>query len=57
LEEGKQADILIADVVSHESLVSRFGTNRVARVIKKGMLIQTRKTAETGGGGKRRFPV
>jgi len=57
LEEGKQADILIADVVSHESLVSRFGTNRVARVIKKGMLMQTGKTAEAGGGGGQRFPV
>jgi imidazolonepropionase len=39
LEVGKQADILIHDVPDYRHLAYRFGTNPVAVVIKRGVVV------------------
>ncbi len=39
LEPGKQADLLVLDVPDYRQLGYRFGTNLVARVIKRGQVV------------------
>ena len=39
LEPGKQADVLILDVADYRQLGYRFGTNLVARVVKRGCIV------------------
>lgn len=39
LEAGKQADILILDVPTYRMLAYRFGTNMVATVLKRGVVV------------------
>ena len=39
LEPGKQADVLILDVADYRQLGYRFGTNLVARVVKRGRIV------------------
>lgn len=46
LDPGKQADIVILDVPSFEQAAFRFGTNSVAKVIKKGHVVVDRKPAQ-----------
>jgi imidazolonepropionase len=40
IEVGKQADIILYDVNNYRSLVYHFGMNHVAKVIKKGTILE-----------------
>lgn len=49
LEPGKQADILVLDVPSHEDVAYRWGRNNVAMVIRDGRVVHS-QTERAGAG-------
>lgn len=55
IEPGKQADLVILNVISPEDLIYAWGVNHVVAVIKRGKLIDRRRRPDMSRPKKQRF--